>query len=605
MDSDVSSRHMWYILCLVLVLGPPWLEEKYDLPLSLAVSDFILRTCLPLKQWLAIGYVVEFILPTFLSTLRRPVDLFYPDVIRDVQDRVSFWYWYYVEDVATEDLYSGWSVRGRLRVTQAFLMLFLRSLFSKLGTWRTSRYFLKEQPLCGKENSEKEFIHTPLEASHFRLLRLDTLPSQNGFPKCELSAIPLEDTTSTNIAYKCLSYRWGSEDKTHSILLNNCSFGVSQSLWEFLNVYQRRSDKNTHLWIDQICINQADVREKNDQVNQMGRIYEQCKEVIVWLGTCSKSSIGRALHFLHAIQSPRGSAFWTHNHGRCFCLKESNCMLRRSTSDHNQRPHPALQALLSNPYWSRAWIVQEIILAPRAKIVCGPYSIDYVVEKKGLLLQPHSREACGFRKETQHFFDLVYMHAQAQLHTPWNRQGLWRLQDAIQFVKSEARDVRDKVFALQGLVRPDQRIRVDYTLSKEELFQNLLIALFNHYHEPEMRGSPEGRNFAEGMGYLLDEFGLPSGLKRLFYDAEMIIWCLTTASFARRGAAFYARGEKHSFRAMSIVQIVEYLYNVADNLENPRTREWLASQGVFAKPNPDILARAQRETRGRMGTSLD
>jgi len=585
----VSSRGVSFLLFLVLVFGPPWLNQKYNLPLSPVVREFILTTCHDAKEWGSIGYGAEFILPTLLRTLMRPADLLYPDAIRNVQDWASFWYWYYVEDVATEDPCLGWSVRGRSRLFQAFLMLSLRSLFSKLGPWRTPRYFLKEQSLCGTENSRREFIHTPLEASYFRLLRLHALPSQYGLPKCELFTIPLEDTISTNIAYKCLSYRWGSEDKSHSILLNKCSFGVSQSLWEFLNVYRRRLDNDTYLWIDQICINQVDVREKSDQVSQMDRIYKQCKEVIVWLGRCSDSSIGRALHFLHSIQSPRGSAFKTHKLGRCFCLEESKCMIKGSTSDHNRQPHPALQALLSNPYWSRAWIVQEIILAPRAKIICGPYSVDYVVEKEGLLLQAHSREGCRFREETQHFFDLVYTHAQVQLRDPWNRRRLWRLQDAIQFVKSEARDVRDKVFALQGLVMPEQRIRIDYTLTKEELFQKLLIALFSHYHESEIQGSPVQRKFAECMGYLLDEFGLPNGLERVFYNAQMIIWCLRTASYARQGTAFYARGEKHSFRAMSMVQIVEYFYNVADNLENPTTREWLASQGVVAKPNPDIL----------------
>ena len=100
-----------------------------------------------------------------------------------------------------------------------------------------------------------------------------------------------------------------------------------------------------------------------------------------------------------------------------------------------------------------------------------------------------------------------------------------------------------------------------------------------------MRGSAEEQKFAESIGYLLDEFGLPDGLEKVFYSAQTITWCLRTSSFARRGTAFYARGEKHSFQAMSMVQIVEYFYNIADNLENPSTREWLASQGVIAKPN--------------------
>ena len=38
------------------------------------------------------------------------------------------------------------------------------------------------------------------------------------------------------------------------------------------------------IWIDQLCINQADIVEKSSQVAMMPRIYKSCKEVILWLG---------------------------------------------------------------------------------------------------------------------------------------------------------------------------------------------------------------------------------------------------------------------------------------------------------------------------------
>jgi hypothetical protein len=584
MEPELSRRHISLFLFSLLVLCPPWLDEKYNIPLSPAVRKFILTTCHNAEEWGFTCLGAESLLPALLSMLLRPVDLFYPGTIQRIKDWASFWYWYYVEDVATEDPLLGWSVCGRSRLILA-LGLFLRSLLAKMGTWKKSRYSLGEESLCRTGDSEEKFNYTPLEASHFRLLRLYAPQSQNEVPNCELFALPMADATSTNIVYKCLSYRWGSEDKSHSIMLNKRLFNVSQSLWEFLNVYQRRSDNDTYLWIDQICINQVDVTEKNYQVSRMDMIYKQCEAVVVWLGTCSDSSTGRALHFLHAIQSPRGSAFRAHNLGCCFCLEESKCLIKWSALDTNRQPDPALQALLSNPYWSRAWIVQEMILAPCAKIVCGSYSIDYVVEKEGLLHHEYSREGCRFREETQHFFNLMYAHSQVKSRYPWQRQGLWCLQEVMTFVQGETRDVRDKIFALQGLVRPEQKIQIDYNFTKEEVFRNVLITLFNHYHESGMRGSAEEQNFAESIGYLLDEFGLPDGLEKVFYSAETITWCLRTSSSARRGTAFYARGEKHSFQSMSMVQIVEYFYNVADNLENPRTREWLASQGVIAKPN--------------------
>ena len=37
-------------------------------------------------------------------------------------------------------------------------------------------------------------------------------------------------------------------------------------------------------WIDAICINQADIEEKNDQVPMMRDIYMIAKRVVAWLG---------------------------------------------------------------------------------------------------------------------------------------------------------------------------------------------------------------------------------------------------------------------------------------------------------------------------------
>lgn len=41
------------------------------------------------------------------------------------------------------------------------------------------------------------------------------------------------------------------------------------------------------LWIDAVCIDQTDHREKSRQVAQMGDIYRDAERVLVWLGKLS------------------------------------------------------------------------------------------------------------------------------------------------------------------------------------------------------------------------------------------------------------------------------------------------------------------------------
>jgi len=54
------------------------------------------------------------------------------------------------------------------------------------------------------------------------------------------------------------------------------------------------------MWIDAICINQNDISERNNQVRQMGAIYSQASQVVVWLGEETGDS-GRAIAFLEKI----------------------------------------------------------------------------------------------------------------------------------------------------------------------------------------------------------------------------------------------------------------------------------------------------------------
>jgi hypothetical protein len=48
--------------------------------------------------------------------------------------------------------------------------------------------------------------------------------------------------------------------------------------------YLRKRNFERYLWIDAICINQADADEKGMQFTMMGSIYAQASRVLIWLG---------------------------------------------------------------------------------------------------------------------------------------------------------------------------------------------------------------------------------------------------------------------------------------------------------------------------------
>lgn len=53
------------------------------------------------------------------------------------------------------------------------------------------------------------------------------------------------------------------------------------------------------IWIDAVCINQNDDREKEQQIQFMAKIYALANRVIVWLGEVAEDS-DQALHWIRA-----------------------------------------------------------------------------------------------------------------------------------------------------------------------------------------------------------------------------------------------------------------------------------------------------------------
>jgi hypothetical protein len=54
------------------------------------------------------------------------------------------------------------------------------------------------------------------------------------------------------------------------------------------------------MWIDAVCINQEDPKERSEQVNKMKSIYQKASRVAIWLGPQYKNS-EYAIEFLSEI----------------------------------------------------------------------------------------------------------------------------------------------------------------------------------------------------------------------------------------------------------------------------------------------------------------
>jgi hypothetical protein len=113
----------------------------------------------------------------------------------------------------------------------------------------------------------------PLEtASSIRLVRLhpSTTPGST-IPEsiaCELKSFSSDERPR----YAALSYTWGSKDDTGLIDLNNKPCKVRRNLISFLLQKCLEQDEQW-FWIDALCIDQTNIKERNHQVGMMSSIY--------------------------------------------------------------------------------------------------------------------------------------------------------------------------------------------------------------------------------------------------------------------------------------------------------------------------------------------
>jgi Heterokaryon incompatibility protein (HET) len=91
--------------------------------------------------------------------------------------------------------------------------------------------------------------------------------------------------------YYALSYCWGNPTRYYYIALDGSTALVRSNLLSALvsvRKYQRKKYPDDHndirIWVDAVCINQNDGKERSQQVQHMRQIYSMATEVLTWAG---------------------------------------------------------------------------------------------------------------------------------------------------------------------------------------------------------------------------------------------------------------------------------------------------------------------------------
>ncbi|KAH7399368.1 heterokaryon incompatibility protein-domain-containing protein [Pyrenochaeta sp. MPI-SDFR-AT-0127] len=223
------------------------------------------------------------------------------------------------------------------------------------------------------------YVYEPLQGCRYiRLLEITTPETKSEAPPAPAYSLVQVELPSTHehLEFEAISYTWGHHNRVSVLHIQNGAgnIALTANLTEALPHLTRHS-KTKRVWIDQLCINQADNMEKAVQIGLMSDIYTKAKRVIVWLGPEDENSrlcrqwlegIEKLIPTMKSanqimIGSPEYDPDWR------------SVMLMDTFSSPGT---DAIWAAAIGKFWSRTWfrrgwIVQEFMLAKEVLCLTG------------------------------------------------------------------------------------------------------------------------------------------------------------------------------------------------------------------------------------------
>lgn len=268
--------------------------------------------------------------------------------------------------------------------------------------------------------------------------------------------------------FEAISYCWESEDRNNTVMVNGKTCKVTANLEALLHQLRQLPEASSGMgfWIDGLCINQDDIAEKNHQVRLMKRIYTQALSTIIWLGPGNEASDRAA----NAIERHEKS---------------------RSDDTLSLVEWELIFELWSRNYFKRMWIIQELAMNKNLSFfMCGNRQISRqamtavsssalrmanLIAGKMMTSGPAARTPGEIWQLTYHIDTLLWIKAPKPKEN--DQSSLEQLLDLAR--KAEAKDSRDKIYGLLGLLHHDisSKIQPDYDKSKDDVFTEFATVL--------------------------------------------------------------------------------------------------------------------------------
>ncbi|WYZ36118.1 hypothetical protein EsH8_XI_000001 [Colletotrichum jinshuiense] len=178
--------------------------------------------------------------------------------------------------------------------------------------------------------------------------------------------------------FKAVSYCWGDAAATSEVICNGESLTITLSLdYALKRILSWKRD--VALWADGICINQSDMQERASQVKLMGDIYGAAQATVAYIGE-------------PIAQDEEHKTEISLDHGAFALIQQVNAIWR-DTPEDDLHPRSGtewgdlqipdanteqgliwwlpLLHLCAQPWYSRSWVLQEVVLAKEVYLLYG------------------------------------------------------------------------------------------------------------------------------------------------------------------------------------------------------------------------------------------
>ncbi|EQB56016.1 heterokaryon incompatibility protein [Colletotrichum gloeosporioides Cg-14] len=354
------------------------------------------------------------------------------------------------------------------------------------------------------------------EKREIRLLEVVCEPANTQF-SYRLHTVSSDD----NPYFIALSYVWGDHLVTEKINVDGFETPVTVNLATALRNVKKhwldiQSERNTgrdavqfRIWADAICINQQNLPEKSEQVPLMKDIYSNADFVFAWLSS-EDGEISTSLEMLE-------TAFYlvkilVHiNFGRQLDITDDEWAETTHTLNHSVNwaemvplvltrfGYPsreereifpasscwtALKKLADLSYWSRVWILQELMLPKSLYFACPSRFLDHskaimavtgIMEVLGAIQRGQTRDAGALGRSRASIIrsQLFLVQWRLNLRQAFHLQGyedscLYHVLSSTLFGTIRATDPRDYVYGVLAITKLD--ITPDYRDSIRKVY---------------------------------------------------------------------------------------------------------------------------------------